>query len=41
MHSSPAAQPLHPVSSEISDFTPCAYAQSSVLHIKNTEKTDD
>jgi len=30
-----------PVSSEISDFTPCAYAQSDVLHIKYAEKTDD
>jgi len=36
---------LHlPVSSEISDltvFTPCAYAQSSILHAKYAEKTDD
>jgi len=29
-----------PVSSEISGFTPCAHAQSDVLHIKYTEKTD-
>jgi len=25
---------LAPVSSEISDFTPCAHAQSDILHIK-------
>jgi len=30
-----------PVSSEISDFTPCAHAQSNILHIKYAEKTDD
>ena len=26
---------------EISDFTPCAHAQSDILHIKYAEKTDD
>jgi len=31
----------HPVSSEISDFTPCTHAQSTILHIKYAEKTDD
>jgi len=30
-----------PVSSEISDFTPCAHAQNGILHIKYAEKTDD
>jgi len=30
-----------PVSSEISDFTPYALAQSNILHIKYAEKTDD
>jgi len=30
-----------PVSSEISDFTPCAHAQSNMQHIKYAEKTDD
>jgi len=30
-----------PVSSEISDFTPYAHAQSNILHIKCAEKTDD
>jgi len=29
------------VSSEISDITPCAHAQSDILHIKYAEKTDD
>jgi len=29
------------VSSEISDFTPCAHAQSNILDIKYAEKTDD
>jgi len=29
------------VSSEISDFTPCAHAQSNALHIKYAEITDD
>jgi len=29
------------VSSEISDFTPYAHAQSIILHIKYAEKTDD
>jgi len=29
------------VSSEISDFTPCAHAQTNMLHIKYAEKTDD
>jgi len=32
---------LVPVSSEISDFTPCAHAQSDFQHIKYAEKTDD
>jgi len=36
-----SADPWNPVSSEISDFTPCAHAQSDVLHIKYAEKTDD
>jgi len=26
---------------EISDFTPCEYAYSNILHIKYAEKTDD
>jgi len=30
-----------PVSSEISDFTPCAHAQSNIVQIKYAEKTDD
>ena len=30
-----------PVSDEISDFMPCAHAQSNILHIKYAEKTDD
>jgi len=30
-----------PVSSEISDFTPYAHAQSNILHVKYAEKTDD
>jgi len=30
-----------PVSSEISDFTPCVHAQSDILHIKYAEKTYD
>jgi len=25
----------------ISDFTPCAHAQSNIIHIKYAEKTDD
>jgi len=29
-----------PVSSEISDFTPCTHAQSNVLHTKYADKTD-
>jgi len=29
------------VSSEISDFTPYAHAQSNILHMKYAEKTDD
>jgi len=29
------------VSSEISDFTPYAHAQTNMLHIKYDEKTDD
>jgi len=32
---------VNPVSSKISDFTPCAYAQSNILHIKYVAKTDD
>ena len=32
---------LHvPVSSEIPDFTPCAHAQSNILHIKYAAKTE-
>jgi len=31
----------YPVSSEISDFTPCAHTQSNILHIKCTKKSDD
>jgi len=30
---------LTPVSSEISDFTPCTHAQSTILHIKYADKT--
>ena len=30
-----------PVSSEISDFTPCAHAQNNILHIEYADKTDD
>jgi len=30
-----------PVSSEISDFMPCAHTQSNILQIKFAEKTDD
>jgi len=30
-----------PVSSEISDFTPYAHAQSNIQRIKYAEKTDD
>jgi len=30
-----------PASSEISDFTPCAHAQSNILHIIYAERTDD
>jgi len=29
------------VSSEISDFMPCAHAQNGILHIKDAEKIDD
>jgi len=29
-----------PVSSEISDFTPCAHAQTDILHRKHADKTD-
>jgi len=29
------------VSSEISDFTPCAHAQSNILYIKYAEIIDD
>jgi len=29
------------VSREISDFTPCAHAQSIIIHMKYAEKTDD
>ena len=32
---------LDPVSSKISDFMPCAHAQSNIVHIKNADKTDD
>jgi len=28
------------VSSEITDFAPCAHAQSNILHVKYAEKTD-
>jgi len=31
---------LEPVSSEISDFTPCTHAQSNILHTKYADKTD-
>jgi len=27
--------------SEISDFTLCVHAQSTIIHIKHAEKTDD
>jgi len=30
-----------PVSSEISDFTPCAHAHSNIIHIISAEQTDD
>jgi len=30
-----------PVSSEICDLTPCAHAQSYIVHITYAEKTDD
>jgi len=30
-----------PVSSEISDFTPCTHAQSRILHTKYADRTDD
>jgi len=30
---------LDPVSSEISDLTPCAHAHSNILHIKSAKKT--
>jgi len=33
--------PVLPVSSEISDFTPCTHAQSDILRIKYAEKTYD
>jgi len=29
-----------PVSSDISDFLPCAHAQINVLHVRYAEKTD-
>jgi len=29
-----------PVSSEISDFTPCTHTQSNILHTKYADKTD-
>jgi len=29
------------VSGEISDFAPCAHAQSDILHVNYAEKTDD
>jgi len=31
---------LNPVSSEISDFTPCTHAQSNILHTKYADKPD-
>jgi len=38
----PAGYPTgKPVSSEISDFTPCEHAQSNILHIKYAETTDN
>ena len=37
----PSAVVWFPVWSEISDFTPCAHAQSDIPHIKYAEKTDD
>jgi len=30
-----------PVSSEISDFVPCAHAQSNILGVEYAEKTND
>jgi len=30
-----------PVSSEISDFTPCTHAQSNILHTKYAENSDN
>jgi len=32
---------LRPVSSEISDLTPCVHAQSNILHVKYAEKSRD
>jgi len=29
------------VSTEISDFTPCAHVQSNILHIKYAKRIDD
>jgi len=29
-----------PVSSEISDFTPCMHEQGNILHTKDADKTD-
>ena len=33
--------PVKFLTSEISDFKPCAHAQNNTLHIKYAEKTDD
>jgi len=44
VHDGHAFQPSYmntPVSSEISDFTPCAHAQINILHIKCAQKTDN
>jgi len=41
MHTNFVAGFVCPVSSEISDFTPCMHAQSNALHIKYAEITDD
>ena len=39
--STTALEAESPVSSKIFDFTPYAYAQSNILHVKYAEKTDD
>jgi len=31
---------VEPVSSEISDFTPCTHAQNNILHTKYADKPD-